>query len=179
MPLDAQRHGLDALQQQERAQRRQRGAGGAQTEIADAFDISGRAEMLDIDQPVIGLIRLVEHREARGRAVPREAAAIDDDAAQGRAVAAQEFRHRFDDDVGAELDRPQQHRRGNRIVDDQRHALRMRDGGQIASMSQILPAGLPTVSQKTAIVFSSISFAISSAWSEAAKRAVTPMRGRT
>jgi hypothetical protein len=49
----------------------------------------------------------------------------------------------------------------------------------IASMSQMLPAGLPTLSQKTARVFSSISRAMSSARSLRASRPSIPSRGRT
>ena len=43
-------------------------------------------------------------------------------------------------------------------------------------MSQMLPAGLPIASQNTARVVSSISGAMSSARSLAAKRASTPLR---
>ena len=43
-----------------------------------------------------------------------------------------------------------------------------------ASMSQTLPAGLPTLSQKIARVWPSISFSIESGESDAAKRTVTP-----
>ncbi len=49
----------------------------------------------------------------------------------------------------------------------------------IASMSQMLPAGLPTLSQKTALVSASISRSMSAAWSEAAKRPWIPWRGST
>ena len=48
-----------------------------------------------------------------------------------------------------------------------------------ASMSQTLPAGLPIVSENTALVFSSISLSIASALSLSAKRAVMPWRGST
>ena len=58
-------------------------------------------------------------------------------------------------------------------------------GGNIVSVPQLygtthtLPAGLPMVSEKTALVFSSISFSIASAWSLSAKRVVMPWRGST
>ena len=48
-----------------------------------------------------------------------------------------------------------------------------------ASMSQMLPAGLPTLSQKTARVLSSISPAIASGASDSAKRTVMPWLGST
>ncbi len=44
-------------------------------------------------------------------------------------------------------------------------------------MSQILPAGLPTLSQKTAQVSSSISGSISAGASDFANRTPTPMLG--
>ena len=47
-----------------------------------------------------------------------------------------------------------------------------------ASMSQMLPAGLPTLSQKNARVLSSISFSIAAGWSLSAKRTVTPELGQ-
>ena len=43
-----------------------------------------------------------------------------------------------------------------------------------ASRSQMLPAGFPTLSQKTARVWSSISAAMASGRSDAANRTVTP-----
>ena len=49
----------------------------------------------------------------------------------------------------------------------------------IASMSQMLPAGLPTLSQNTARVSPSISRSMSAAASLAAKRASMPWRGST
>ena len=72
MPLDAQRHRLDPLQQQERAERRQHGAGRALIDAAAARDIGGVAEMLGVDEAVIGVVRLVEHRKALGVLSSRE-----------------------------------------------------------------------------------------------------------
>ena len=112
-------------------------------------------------------------REAVGVARPVGTAAVDHDAAHRRAMAAHELGQRMHDDVGAVLDRAQQDRRRDRIVDDQRHAVAWATSA-IASMSQMLPAGLPTLSQKTARVFSSISASMSSALSLAAKRPRCP-----
>ena len=119
--------------------------------------------MLGVDQAVIGRVGLVEHREAARVRFPREAAAVDDGAAERRAVAAQEFRQRMDDDVGAVIDRPQQDRRRHGVVDDRAERRGASATAASASISQILPAGLPTLSQKIARVFSSISFSIASA----------------
>ena len=49
-------------------------------------------------------------------------AAVDDDAADRRAVTADELGQRVDDDVRAVLDRPHQVGRRQRVVDHQRHA---------------------------------------------------------
>ena len=56
-------------------------------------------------------VGLDELRESSGR-LPVELAAVHDDAADRRAVPADELRRRVDDDVGPVLDRPQQRRRG-------------------------------------------------------------------
>ena len=61
---------------------------------------------------------------------PGKASAVDDGAAERGAVAAEKFRQRVDGDVGAVVERLQQDRRGNGVVDDQRHAMTMRDVGQ-------------------------------------------------
>ena len=61
---------------------------------------------------------------------PGEFAAVHDRAAHGRAVAADEFRQRMHDDIGAVTDGLQQDGRGNRVVHDQRHAVAMGDFGQ-------------------------------------------------
>ncbi len=121
--LDAQRHRLDALQQQKRGQRRQHGAGGALIDAAAARDIGAGAEMLRVDQTVVRRVALVEHRKALLVRRPGKAAAVDDGAAERGAVAAHELGQRVNDDVGAVFDRAQQDRRRHRIVDDQRNAV--------------------------------------------------------
>ena len=57
---------------------------------------------------------------------PRKGAAVDDDAAERRAVAPHKLRERMDDDVRAVLDRAHQDGSGHRIVDDERHGVPMR-----------------------------------------------------
>ena len=56
---------------------------------------------------MVGGIGIDEIGEAAG-GLPVELAAVDDDAADGGAVAADELGGRVDDDVGAPLDRPDQ-----------------------------------------------------------------------
>ena len=121
MLLHAQRQRLDAGQDHEGVERRQR-----RTEIAQAEHAAGDREgeiakrLLDPDA-VIFRARLVEHRIFVVLR-PVEGAGIDDDAAERVAVAAQEFRQRMHHDVGAVVDRTDQIGRRQRVVDDQRHA---------------------------------------------------------
>ena len=70
---------------------------------------------------------------------PRELAAIDDDAADGRAVAAQKLGGRMDHDVRAVLDRPAQVRRRHRVVHDQWHAGIVRDLGHCSDIQNVHP----------------------------------------
>src|SRR5665213_133130 len=62
---------------------------------------------------------------------------IEHGAADRRAVAADVLRRRVHDDVGAVLDRAQQVRRGERVVDDQRNAPRMRDPGNRGDVEDV------------------------------------------
>ena len=94
-------------------------------------------------QAVVGGRRLGEHGKAAVR--PLERAAVDDDAADRRAVAADELRRRVDDDVGAVLDRAAEVRRGERVVDDQRRAVLVRDLRHRLDVEDVA-AGLPIVS---------------------------------
>jgi hypothetical protein len=65
--------------------------------------------------------RFGQHRIALA-ARPVESPGIDDHAADGVAVAAEEFCERVHDDVGAVFDGPAQIGRCQRVVDDERHA---------------------------------------------------------
>ena len=60
---------------------------------------------------------------------PREAPAVDDGAAQRRAMPADELGERVNDDVGAMMKRLEHQRRGDSVVDDERHAGSVRDIG--------------------------------------------------
>ena len=59
------------------------------------------------------------------------------DAAHRRAVAAHEFGQRMHHDVGAVLDRPQQDRRRDGVVDDQRNAMPVRHLGQRLDVADV------------------------------------------
>jgi hypothetical protein len=63
---------------------------------------------------------LVEHRKTAGVPLPFKIAAIDDDAADRGAMAADVFRGRMQGDSGAVFNRPAQHRT-SRVVHDQGH----------------------------------------------------------
>ncbi len=126
MPLHAQRQRLDAGEDEERIERRQRRADIAQRQHAAGDGEGEIAERLVQHDAVIFRPRLAQHRIAP-LARPVERAAVDDHAADRIAVAAQKFGQRMHDDVGAVLERLAQIRRGERVVDDIRHAGAPRD----------------------------------------------------
>ncbi len=124
--LHAHGQGLDALQQVEGVGRRQAGAEIAQALGARPHDEGRRAEFLAEDDAVIAGIGLGDGGElARGLQV--EPAAVDDDAADRDAVAADPFGDGMHHDVGAELDRPAEIGGCEGVVDQERNAGGMGD----------------------------------------------------
>ena len=93
---------------------------------------------------MIGRVGLGELLEA-ARGGPVELAGIDNDAADGGAVAAEEFGRRVDDDVGAPLDGPNQRWRRGGVVDDERQPFSWAMAASF-SMSAMSSLGLPRVS---------------------------------
>ena len=71
--------------------------------------------------------------------LPVEAAAIDNDAADRNAVAADPFGDRMHDDVGAKRERAAEIRRGKSVVDQQRDAGRMGDLGDLRDVEHFQP----------------------------------------
>ena len=126
MALDAQRQRLDALQQQERIERRNRRARVAQQQRTQIDDKRRRANVFREAQAVVADVLRDEPRELARRR-PVEFAAVDDDAAERRAVAADELRRRMHDDVRAVVERAQLVRRRERGIDNERDLVRMRD----------------------------------------------------
>ena len=120
MPLHAERQRLAAGEDEERVERRDRRAEVAQAEHAAGDGEGEIAEGLAEHHVVVFRPRCGEHRIAVRRH-PVELAAVDDDAADGIAVAADELGHRVEDDVGAVLEGPAEIGRGQRVVDDERH----------------------------------------------------------
>ena len=125
------------MQQQERIHRRKHRAQRALVHAAAATDKGRLAEMLGVDESMVGLVRVAEHRKACGMVLPRELSAIDDDAAQRRAVPAHELGQRVDDDVGAILLGAHHHRRRHGIVDDQRNMMPVRNLGHRLQIADI------------------------------------------
>ena len=123
--LHAHVQGLEALQQQEGVERALAGAIVAQHLGARLHQPAEIAEVLEEAQVVVALGRLGHPRELA--VVPREAAGVDDRAAHGGAVAADELGGRMHHDVGAKVDRPAQVRAGEGVVHHQRDAVVVRD----------------------------------------------------
>ena len=134
-----QRQRLETLQKLEGVERRDRRAEVAQQLDARAQRIGDRSERLRSLRPdgaVIGFVRLREQGEALGVLLPREIAAIDDEAADRGAVSADVFRRGIDDDRRAMLEGTRDQRR-RRVVGDQRHAERAADVGDFADREDV------------------------------------------
>ena len=129
MSLHAQMQGLGSLQEQKRVERREAGSGVAQALHPRLDDERQRPESFGIGNAVVRGIGIDEIRKA-SRSLPVELAAIDDDAADGGPMAADELGGRVDDDIRTPLDRPAESGRGAGIVDDQRQPVLMGDAGK-------------------------------------------------
>src|SRR5699024_1772229 len=70
-----------------------------------------------------------------------ERSAVNDDAGDRVAVPADVFRGRVDDDVGAPVQRTQQVGGAHRVVDDERHAEVVRDGGNGLDVENVALGG--------------------------------------
>ena len=122
MLLHAQRQRLDARQDQERIEGRDRGPQVAQAHHPAGDGEGEVAKRLGQPHAVVAGVGLDQRRVFVLGGEPVVSAAIDDGAADRVAVAAHELGERVQDDVGAELLGPAQVGGGERIVDDQRHA---------------------------------------------------------
>jgi len=114
-----ERQGLDAGEQQEGVERRQR--------RAEIRRPRTRAAMAKAKLPKVSARTTPEYSAAErsaagsGIASPFERAAVDDEAADRIAVAAEKLRGRMDDDVGTMFEGPDQIGRRQGIIDDQWH----------------------------------------------------------
>jgi len=135
--VHAQGEGFDALQDHEGVERADGGAHVAQRHGAGATDVGGGAEGFGVDHAVVGNVRLVEALELGFVFGPGELAAVDNDAAEAVAVAAEVFGQRMDDDVGAVLEGAAQVGRGHGVVDDDRHAVLVGNFGQLFEVGDV------------------------------------------
>jgi hypothetical protein len=125
MPLDPKRQRIYTLQRKKGVERRESRTQIAQEGGACLDDIGDRAKRFDGLRPygaMIARIWLVQGRLTLGETFPVEIAAIDDDAADGIAMAADIFRCRVDDDCSTVIERTRE-QRSRRIVDDERDAI--------------------------------------------------------
>ena len=114
---------------EEGVERRQRRTDVAQQRHPRLDRVGDRTDRLDRfrpDRTVIARIGRVERRLPLRMRGPIEIAAVDDQPADGVAMAAEIFGRRVDDDRSAVLERPQEERRCS-IVDDERDAERPAD----------------------------------------------------
>ena len=129
--VHAQRQRLDALEEDPRVIGRDGRAEVAQGHGEHAELVrEGRETLGEIVAPAktaVGGVRGVKDGVSAGS--PVEAALVDADAADARAVAADPLRERRDDDVGAVLEGLGEVRRGERRVDDERDVLLVADRG--------------------------------------------------
>src|SRR3972149_5759687 len=136
VPGDAQRQRLEALEEQEGVERAERGADVAQALNAQLENEGEVAEGARVADAVVARVRVDEvGPEALARR-PVEGPAVHDDAADGRTVATDPLRGRVDDDIRTVLDRLGE-QRGERVVDDDRHAPGMRhvrDGRKVVDI---------------------------------------------
>ena len=134
MTLHAKRQGFDACQNQKGVEGRDGRPEIAQRQHAAGNGEGKIAERLGERDAVIAGAGGGQCRIAPGFQ-PVERAAIDDGAAKRVAMAAEKLRQRMHDDIGAILDRPHQIGRGERVIDDQRHAGFLGDRGDGGDVS--------------------------------------------
>ena len=136
-PVHAQRQRLDALQDQEAVERRDRRTHVAQRHDTRSTDEGRGAERLRVDHAVVRDVGRAEARELVRVLRPGELSRVDQRAADAGAVAAQVLGERVHDDVGAVLERPAQVRRGHGVVDDQRNAVPVCHLGQCREVGDV------------------------------------------
>ena len=135
MSLNAQAQRLQSLCDQERVERR-----GGRAEVAQQLHAGLQRER---GRPELGEHHTVVARVGGGEAGelavgPVEGAAVDDHAGDRRAVSAEVLGGRVHDDVGAVGQRLDQVRRGDGVVDDQRHAGVVRDRRDVGDVEDVV-----------------------------------------
>ena len=122
--FQAQGESLGPLQEKERRERGDTRAGIAQQDRADIGGERRRPRGLGELDAVVAGIRLADPRIPAARR-PIERAAVDDDAAERRTVAADELGGAVQHNIRAVLQRADKERRSERVVDHQRDAVRV------------------------------------------------------
>jgi hypothetical protein len=126
--LHAQAERLEALRDEERVERRDRGADVAQVLHAQLGDEGRRPERLREHEPVVAGVGLGEAGVLVAVGAVVEGPAVDDDPGDGRAVPTDVLRGGVDDRVDTVLERVEQVGRGDGVVDEERHADLLRHG---------------------------------------------------
>ena len=125
--LDPEREGLDSLLQEEGIERRDGRSEAAGDRVPDVGEIGAVA--------VTGVIELLPALRIRREV---EGSRVDDGTAERRSVSGEELARRVHDDIGAPLERAVQVRGGEGVVDDQRHAGLVRDGGDGGNIQDLV-----------------------------------------
>lgn len=124
--LDTQRQSLGALQQQECVERRNGSTSITQQDSADVGYESSRTNCICERDAVITRVRLSDRCILAG-CLPVELAGINNDAAEGRAVAADELGSRVNNDISAVLNRTDEVRGTESVVDYERQTVLVRN----------------------------------------------------
>ncbi|KAB8760612.1 hypothetical protein FH972_026604 [Carpinus fangiana] len=137
--LAAQAERLGAEQQLLGGEGVQGGAQVAQDLDAHADGKGDRAKGVPELEAVVALAGLDKLGEALAVGAPVELAAVDDDAADGGAVAANPLGGRVDDNVGAVVDGAHKVAAGAKgVVDDDGHAVLVGDGGNLLKVGHVV-----------------------------------------
>ena len=124
--LDTQRQSLSALQQQKCVERRNGSTSITQQDSADVGYESSRTNCICKRDAVITRVRLSDRCILAG-CLPVELAGINNDAAEGRAVAADELGSRVNNDISAVLNRTDKVRGTESVVDYERQTVLVRN----------------------------------------------------
>ena len=135
MAFNAQRERFKTLQEQECVQRSERCAGITQEDCTDLRDKGCRADILCEADAVVAGVRLYEGRELAA-AFPVKLTAVYDNAADRRAVTADELCSGMDNNVCAVLERTEEVRRCECGVYNKRNLMSMCNGCDLFNVNQ-------------------------------------------
>lgn len=136
MTVNAQRQSLGALEQDPGVERADAGALVTQQDSADIGCEGGGTGSLGKRDAMVGGVGLGDLRILAAR-LPVKVAAIDNHAAQRGAVAANELSCGVDDDVGAVLQRAEQIRGAEGVIDDDWQTMLLGDHGDSVDVGDV------------------------------------------